>query len=70
MTRILVCDTCGEVLAVGNLADTSNARHMVGKTEHNASSLLESDDAPPADATPEEVIAWAVAAAPEAAEVG
>jgi len=43
---------------------------MVGKTEHNASSLLESDDAPPADATPEEVIAWAVAAAPEAAEVG
>ena len=68
MTRILVCDTCGEILAVGDLEDNAKAKHKSGKAEHDASTLLQTDDAPPEGATPEEVIAWAVAAAPEAEE--
>ncbi len=70
MTRILVCDLCGEVLAVGDtLPDTATAEHKSGDDTHAASTLLETDETPP-DGTPDEILAWALSVAGDATEVG
>lgn len=67
MTRILVCDLCGEVLAVGDAI--LNGSHEVEGTNHGAAMLLEIDATPPTDATPEEILAWGLTAAGDAEEV-
>ena len=70
MTRILVCDECGEVLAVGDLDGSAKGWHTVDGVDHVDTMLLETEDHPPADADGDAIIAWAVGAAPDAAEVG
>ncbi len=67
MIRILVCDLCGDVLAVGDAIVSGS--HEVEGTNHGAAMLLETDEQPPADATPEEILAWGLTAAGDADEV-
>ena len=67
MTRILVCDQCGDVLAVGDAI--LGGQHEVEGDRHAAGTVLQIDAEPPADATPEERLAWGLSVAGDADEV-
>ncbi len=67
MTRILVCDECGDVLAVGDAILSGS--HEVAGTKHALGTVLTIDAEPPDDATPDERLAWGLQVAGDADEV-
>lgn len=63
--RIYQCDTCGDVLGVGqNFPDDGTASHVIKKGDpetHEGATLFETPNTPPPGEGPAAVLEWAAA---------